>query len=257
MTARKSARFRVRRCFSPYPVHYSRAFAFFRVPLPTAPATFLAVRLPVTAALWAYPVPHESPSGADPSSSPAADRPWWPSFQRPLLTAYRFGSSLSARLACSSSRRLAEVHIRWSYPLIPSSSPPSCWQISPCLAARRTGYPAATLSPKLHTEPLPAPRVRVGERLMEQPGSSGHACSCETETHATFRSHEYVLGEIQTDRGNLHVDGSPHVIRLRRTTLWHSMPGAGAVHHINRDRCTAAIVFILYPVHVTTENPWG
>ena len=28
MTARKSARFRVRRCFSPYPVHYSRAFAF-------------------------------------------------------------------------------------------------------------------------------------------------------------------------------------------------------------------------------------
>jgi hypothetical protein len=43
---------------------------------------------------------------------------------------------------------------------------------------------------------------------------------------------EYVLGEIQTDRGNLHVDGSPHVIRLRRTTLWHSMPGAGVVHHI-------------------------
>ncbi|MGA9209656.1 MAG: hypothetical protein WB347_17780, partial [Terriglobales bacterium] len=30
-----------------------------------------------------------------------------------------------------------------------------------------------------------------------------------------------VLGDIQTDRGNLHVDGSPHVIRLRRTTLWH------------------------------------
>jgi hypothetical protein len=32
---------------------------------------------------------------------------------------------------------------------------------------------------------------------------------------------EDVLGDIQTDRGNLHVDGSPHVIRLRRTTLWH------------------------------------
>lgn len=28
MTARKSARFRVRQCLSPYPVHYSRAFAF-------------------------------------------------------------------------------------------------------------------------------------------------------------------------------------------------------------------------------------
>jgi hypothetical protein len=49
---------------------------------------------------------------------------------------------------------------------------------------------------------------------------------------------EYVLGEIQTDRGNFHVDGSPHVIRLRRTTLWHSMPGAGVVHHINRRKRT-------------------
>jgi hypothetical protein len=43
---------------------------------------------------------------------------------------------------------------------------------------------------------------------------------------------EHVLGDIQTDRGNLHVKGSPHVIRLRRITLWHSMPGAGPVHHI-------------------------
>lgn len=115
---------------------------FFRIPLPTAPTAFLMVRLPLPAALWAYPVPPKSPSGADPSSSPAAGRPWWPSFQRPLHTAYRFGSSLSARLACQRSRRLSEVHIRWSYPLIPCSSPPSCWQIPPCLAARRTGYPA-------------------------------------------------------------------------------------------------------------------
>jgi len=38
---------------------------------------------------------------------------------------------------------------------------------------------------------------------------------------------EYVLGDIQTDRGNLHVDGSPHVIRLRRTTLWHLDAGSG------------------------------
>jgi hypothetical protein len=73
---------------------------FFRIPLPAVPTAFLAVRLPLPAALWAYPVPHEFPSGADPSSSPAADRPWWPSLRRPLLTAYRFGSSLSALLAC-------------------------------------------------------------------------------------------------------------------------------------------------------------
>jgi hypothetical protein len=39
---------------------------FLRTPLPTAPTAFLAVRLPLQAALWAYPVPHEFPSGADP-----------------------------------------------------------------------------------------------------------------------------------------------------------------------------------------------
>jgi hypothetical protein len=37
------------------------------------------------------------------------------------------------------------------------------------------------------------------ERLMEQPVSSGNTSSCETETHATFRSHEHMLGEIQAD----------------------------------------------------------
>jgi len=30
---------------------------------------------------------------------------------------------------------------------------------------------------------------------------------------------EYVLGDIQTDRGNLHLDGSPHVICLRRSLM--------------------------------------
>jgi len=30
----------------------------------------------------------------------------------------------------------------------------------------------------------------------------------------------------------LHLDGSPHVIRLRRSLYGTSMPGAGAVHHI-------------------------
>ena len=38
---------------------------------------------------------------------------------------------------------------------------------------------------------------------------------------------EYVLGDIQTDRGNLHADGSSHVIRLQRTTLWHLDAGSG------------------------------
>jgi hypothetical protein len=43
---------------------------------------------------------------------------------------------------------------------------------------------------------------------------------------------KHVLGDIQTDRGNLHSNGSPHVIRLRRSLYGTSMPGAGAVHHI-------------------------
>src|SRR5690348_3766527 len=38
---------------------------------------------------------------------------------------------------------------------------------------------------------------------------------------------KHVLGDIQTDRGNLHVDSSPDVIRLRRTTLWHLDAGSG------------------------------
>ena len=40
------------------------------------------------------------------------------------------------------------------------------------------------------------------ERLMEQPVSSGNISSCETETHATCRSHENVLGQVQANRAN-------------------------------------------------------
>jgi hypothetical protein len=43
---------------------------------------------------------------------------------------------------------------------------------------------------------------------------------------------KHVLGDIQPDRGNLHPDGAPHVIRLRRSLYGTSMPGAGAAHHI-------------------------
>jgi hypothetical protein len=34
----------------------------------------------------------------------------------------------------------------------------------------------------------------------------------------------------------LHSDGSPHVIRLRRSLYGTSMPGAGAVHRITNSR---------------------
>jgi hypothetical protein len=51
---------------------------------------------------------------------------------------------------------------------------------------------------------------------------------------------EHVLGQIDANRGNLHVDGSLNVIRLRRSPYGTSMPGAGAVHHINNDRWSLA-----------------
>src|SRR6516164_9300209 len=47
---------------------------------------------------------------------------------------------------------------------------------------------------------------------------------------------EHVLGEINADSVNLHVDDLPPVIRCSTITLLaHSMPGAGVVHHIIRD----------------------
>ena len=60
-------------------------------------------------------------------------------------------------------------------------------------------------------------------------GGCGWVCAF-TNCNAVDLKH--VLGDIQTDRGNLHLDGSPHVIRLRRPPYDTSMPGAGAVHHI-------------------------
>ena len=44
---------------------------------------------------------------------------------------------------------------------------------------------------------------------------------------------KHVLGQIDANRGNLHVDGPLNVIRLDDHPYGTSMPGAGAVHHIN------------------------
>jgi hypothetical protein len=43
------------------------------------------------------------------------------------------------------------------------------------------------------------------ERLMEQPVSSGHTFSCETETHATFRSHEHTLCNVKFVCRSIHL----------------------------------------------------
>jgi hypothetical protein len=65
-----------------------------------------------------------------------------------------------------------------------------------------------------------------------------------------------VLNDIQTDRGNLHLDGSPHVIRLQRSPYGTSMPGTGAVHHIKSGPGTKPSWnwLIASPIRVTVEK---
>src|SRR6266536_875722 len=67
---------------------------------------------------------------------------------------------------------------------------------------------------------------------MPAPGCAGVASERRLLGRIDPVNLKHVLGDIQTDRGNLHLDGSPHVIRLRRSLYGTSMPGAGAVHHI-------------------------
>src|SRR5215475_2288347 len=53
---------------------------------------------------------------------------------------------------------------------------------------------------------------------------------------------EYMLGEINADGANLHVDDPPPVIRCSTITLLaHSMPGAGVVHYIIFDRAVLVL----------------
>jgi hypothetical protein len=53
------------------------------------------------------------------------------------------------------------------------------------------------------------------ERLIGQPVSSGHSCSCETETHATCRSHEAPFCDVQPGSGSIHDGPSvPQVVAI-------------------------------------------
>jgi hypothetical protein len=47
-----------------------------------------------------------------------------------------------------------------------------------------------------------------------------------------------VLGDIQTDRGNLHVDSS---LMCKQSPYGDSSPGAGAVHHIITGHSRSAV----------------
>jgi hypothetical protein len=139
-----------------------RGVRFFLNPLPAAPTVFLAVHLPFPAVLRAYPVPHVFLSGADPSffaggtlsmmthsQRAIPDRlPFWfkpiSTFGLSCITTFNRGSRYVDRTRSS----LAPLRLCAGRFHLPS----------------RVGVPnysVVTLSPELHTEPLPAPHVQV------------------------------------------------------------------------------------------------
>ena len=62
--------------------------------------------------------------------------------------------------------------------------------------------PGGYVVPEASHRAVTNPACPARERLMEQPVSSGHTCTCETETHATCRSHDDVLRQIHADASN-------------------------------------------------------
>ena len=63
---------------------------------------------------------------------------------------------------------------------------------------------------------------------------------------------EYILGEINADGTNLHVDDPSSDSLLNDHPLAHSMPGAGVVHHIIRVGLTVYRLLPVYPYKQTS-----
>ena len=144
-----------------------------------------------------------------------------------------FGSSLSARLACQSSRRLTEVHVCWSYH---SSLVPLRRHAGRFRFASRLGVPilGGYIVPRASHRAVTGSACLGRERLMEQPVSSGHHSSCETETQATCRSHKNVLCQINGHSCSIH--GGLLLVALTLTpndASWHDdAQRSGGVHPI-------------------------
>jgi hypothetical protein len=88
--------------------------------------------------------------------------PWWSRELMTMLCRLPFGSSLSARLACLTLRHLRTFTCvgRTRSSLVPLRLRAGRFRLASRLGV--PDNPAVTLSPELHTEPLPAPHVRVG-----------------------------------------------------------------------------------------------
>jgi hypothetical protein len=137
MTARKSARFRVGLCFNPYPTHYRQAFAFSAVLYPPGHQCSLRLtcrfRQPFGFTLFRMNLR---------AGRTLPLRRRWFVHDGPVFKAHSspltFWFKPISTFGLLKLTTFTEVHLCWSYPLIPSSSPPSCWQISLCLTAQRT-----------------------------------------------------------------------------------------------------------------------
>ena len=189
MTKRKSARFRVRQCFILYPPDYRAAFAFSAIPYPQRQQ--FALRLTcrfrqhdgLTLFRMNFRTCRTPPLRRRPHihDGPLLTVHTWPHtfWFKPVstlglssLTAFNQWFTYVGRHRSS----LAPLHLGAGRFDLPS----------------RVGLPitsAGTLSPELHTVLLPAPHVRVGNSRWNYRFRSGHKASCETEIHATFRSH--------------------------------------------------------------------
>jgi putative transposase len=68
-----------------------------------------------------------------------------------------------------------------------------------------------------------------------------------------------MLGQIETNRGDLHLDGSPLEWRCKTATLRQERSGAGAVHPINgrfRDECLNEHLFGSLPAARPIIEAW-
>ncbi|REG58668.1 hypothetical protein B0G80_1338 [Paraburkholderia sp. BL6669N2] len=213
MTTRKSARFRVGRCFSPYPVHYSRAFAFSTILYPPHQQrslrsacrrrrrdgltlfrmSFRAGRtLPIRRRLVVHGGPvHEGHS---------TPRTVW---FKPVST---FGLLLVTTFIRSSHTLVVPAHplLLSAFVLADSASPRG--------SADR--LPGGYVVPRASHQAVTGSACPGRERLMEQPVSSAHTFSSETETQATFRSHVHVESDVKLDLVHDCLRRSVKVVRL-------------------------------------------
>ncbi len=119
--------------FHPVSTPLQSGLRFLRHLLPAASTVRLAAHLPFPATRRAYPVSHEFQNVSDPTSTPAASHPRWTTTNGPYLAAYLLVQACQHLGLVVANGVQSVVHICWSSSLVPSPSPPRCWQIRPSL----------------------------------------------------------------------------------------------------------------------------